>query len=145
MNHYNVFSCDAQELYCVATCIDCWPAMLYTLSMSPEIETEIYNFYTLVATKHVNGFSQGRQRLSEYVINLSESDVTMTVKFQFGITNLSVATIEHSDYKIKYTRTWPDWNINIAVDRLWGSHEYAYTGDIEVFRQHLLFITLSTS
>ena len=135
-----------QQLYCIAACIDNMTAMLYATNMDTiEIEAMIYNFVSFVRANRAMEFSQPHTTSESFEIELDEIDVKMSIKITFGLVNSSDTTITHSDYNIKYLRVWPDWNTQFKADRISGSHVYQFKGNMDLFKQHFLFIKLASA
>ena len=60
----------------------------------------------------------------------------------FGYRNTTSMSIIHSDYRIEYKRTWPDWKETDPDLRLQGIIDIEFTGNADTFFEHLAFITL---
>ena len=105
----------------------------------------IYEFVTFINTRRFKYFDPADKTRKEFVLELDEIGAKMKTKFQFGVINKAETTIVHPDYSVMYTRTWPDWNTRIKMDRLSGNHDFHWGGNMEVLKQHLLFMKLSTA
>lgn len=76
-------------------------------------------------------------------ITIDEIDMQFTNDTTFGAVNDSIITILTPQYRIRYHRRWPDWDMQFDnYKRLRGFEEFDITGDVDVFKDHVTYIRL---
>ena len=74
--------------------------------------------------------------------DIKELGINVIIRIANGVVNDEWMVVSHPEYTIHYHRSWPDYSLK-GDKRLKGHQEFDWAGNVDIIKQHSIFMLLS--